>query len=198
MRQQDTNQRVASTELAECAPRELDGGLASCRKFGCAIHTGAMNWAWCWLALASLACAESPARVRREIFGTRSFAISNSPMLVQQRQPRVDHGRVSVTYSFLIESFANYQQSVALGSARAEIAGRRPKVVCKVGDYALAELLLEAHGRYRIDCELGFTLQEVPLGQMGDSTANITIPMTLDGVSGEMTFSYYFRREDAS
>ena len=157
-----------------------------------------MNRAWLLLALASAGCAENPTRVGREIFGARSFAISNSPMLLRQRQPRVDHGRVSVTYSFLIESFANYPQSIALGKAYAELAGRKPNVVCKVGNVALAELLLEAHGRYRIDCDLGFTLKDVPLERIGDATANITIPMTLNGVTAETTFSYYFRREDAS
>jgi hypothetical protein len=157
-----------------------------------------MNRGWLWLALASAGCRTMPARVPREIFGAQSFAISNSPMLVQQREPRIDQGRLAVTYSFLIESFADYPQSLALGSARASIAGRRPKVVCKVAGHALAELLLQAHGRYRVDCDLGFTLSEVPLGALGDSTARITIPMTLDGVSGETTFSYYFLREDAS
>lgn len=157
-----------------------------------------MNWAWTWLLLASVGCAAKPARVGREIFGAEGFAISNSPMLVQQREPRIDNGRVTVTYSFLIESFADYPQSLALGSARVSIAERRGKIVCKVGNHALAELLLEAHGRYRVDCDFGFTLAEVPLAALGDSTANITISVKLDGVSGEVTFSYYFRREDAS
>ena len=119
-------------------------------------------------------------------------------MLVRQREPQIDNGRVTVTYSFLVESFADYPQSLALGNARVTIAGRKPKIVCKVGNHALAELLLEAHGHYRVDCDFGFTLEEVPLGALGDSTANITIPMKLDGVSGEATFPYYFRREDAS
>ena len=157
-----------------------------------------MNWAWTWLLLASAGCAEQPARVGREIFGGPSFALSNSPMLVRQREPRIDNGRLTVTYSFLIESFADYPQPLALGSARVSIAERQPKIVCKVGNHALAELLLEAHGRYRVDCDFGFTLEEVPLDALGDSTAQITIPVELGGVSGETTFSYYFRREDAS
>jgi hypothetical protein len=136
--------------------------------------------------------------VGREIFGGQSFAISNSHMLVRQQEPRIDKGHVAVRYSFLIESFADYPQSLSLGSARASIRGRRPKIVCKVGNYTPAQLVLEAHGRYRIDCDFGFTLSEVPLDTLGDSTALITIPMTLDGESGEATFSYYFRREDAS
>jgi hypothetical protein len=119
-------------------------------------------------------------------------------MLVQAPEPRVSQGRVAVTYSFLIESFAEYPQSVALGRARGSIAGRRSKVVCKVAGHALPELLLEPHGRYRVDCDIGFTLGEVPLHDIGDAAARVTIPMTLNGVSDETTFAYYFRREDAS
>jgi len=159
-----------------------------------------MNRGWIWLLVVSAGCAASPARVEREIFGRPSFAISNSPMLVEPpaHEPRIDNGNVAVRYSFLIESFADYPQTVALGRARASISGRRPKVVCKVAEHALGELLLEAHGRYRIDCDFGFTLREVPLGMLGDAVARISIPMTLNGVSDETTFSYFFRREDAS
>jgi len=153
---------------------------------------------WLLLALASAGCAERPARVGREIFGTPNFALSNSPMLVGQREPRIENGRVSVTYSFLIESFADYLQSVALSSARAHIAEHPASVSCKVGGHALDELLLEAHGRYRIDCDLAFTLAEIPLDKLGDATARITIPMIVSGMSRETTFSYFFRSEDAS
>jgi len=112
-------------------------------------------------------------------------------MLVHPVEPRVDQGRVTVTYSFLIESFAEFSQSVGLGHATISIAGRRPKIVCSVGGHALEELILEPRGRYRVDCAFGFTLSEVPL-------ANISVPMTLNGASGAATFSYFFRREDAS
>jgi len=119
-------------------------------------------------------------------------------MLVQPHQPHTDEGRVAATYSFLIESFAEYPQSLSLGRARASIAGRRSEIVCRVGGRALAELLLQAHGRYRVDCDFGFKLSEIPLDAIGDATAHIAIPMMLDGESNEATFSYYFRREDAS
>lgn len=134
----------------------------------------------------------------REIFGGPSFAISNSPMLVHPEQPRVDDGRVSATYSFLIESFAEYPQSAALGRAKLSIAGRQPKIVCSVAGHALEELILEARGRYRVDCAFGFTLTEVPLAKLGDATARISIPMTLNGAIAEIAFSYFFVREDAS
>ncbi|HYQ03781.1 MAG TPA: hypothetical protein VER96_34140 [Polyangiaceae bacterium] len=157
-----------------------------------------MNRVWLVLVLASVGCAERQARVGRELFGSSSFAISNSPMLVRQREPRVKNGRVTVTYSFLIESFADYPQSVALAGARARIAEHPASVRCKVGDQVLDELLLEARGRYRVDCDLAFELAEIPLDKLGDVTARITIPMTLGGEPRETTFSYFFRSEDAS
>jgi hypothetical protein len=138
------------------------------------------------------------ARVEPTLFGTPSFAISNSPMFVHPQQPRVEHGRVAVTYSFLIESFASYPQSVALARASLTIANRHPKLVCSVAGHALAELLLEPGGRYRIDCEIAFTFREVPLSSIGDATARLVIPMTLNGVSDQTQFVYFFRREDAS
>jgi hypothetical protein len=168
------------------------------RRVGPRDNTPAMTRGWFWLVLLGAGCAANPARVEREIFGRQSFAISNSPMLAAPREPRIDKGHVAIRYSFLIESFAAYPQSVALGGARASIAGRRPKVVCQVSGHAFEELLLEPGGRYRVDCDLGFTLGEVPLKAIGDAAARITIPMTLNGVSDETTFAYYFRREDAS
>lgn len=157
-----------------------------------------MGRAWLWLLLASVGCASKPERVPREIFGGESFAISNSPMLVHPVQPRIDDGRVTATYSFLIESLAEYPQSVALGQATLSIAGRQPKVVCSVAGHALEELILEARGRYRIDCAFGFTLTEVPLAKIGDAVARINVPMTLGGRNDQIPFSYFFLREDGS
>lgn len=150
------------------------------------------------LVFASAGCAAKPVRVGREIFGGSSFAISNSPMLVNPEQPRVDAGRVTATYTFLIESFAEYPQSAALGRATLSIAGRQPKIVCSVAGHALEELILEPRGRYRVDCAFGFTLTEVPLGKLGDAVARISIPLIVNGESDEATFSYYFWHEDAS
>ena len=152
----------------------------------------------CLLVLASAGCAAQPVRVGREIFGGPSFAISNSPMLVHPQQPRVRDRHVTATYSFLIESFAEYPQSVALGHATLRIAGRQPKVLCSVAGHALEELILEPRGRYRVDCLFGFTLEEVPLAKLGDVVARIAIPVTLNRERGEAKFSYYFWREDAS
>ena len=157
-----------------------------------------MNRSWLWALVVSTGCASNPARVEPELFGAPSFAISNSPMLAHPQEPRVEKGRVAVTYSFLVESFASYPQSVALARASLTIANRHPKVVCGVAGHALDELLIEPRGRYRVDCEIAFSLSEVPLSSIGDATARLAIPMTLNGVSDETQFVYFFRREDAS
>jgi hypothetical protein len=152
----------------------------------------------CWFAVLACGCGSRPERTQRELFGTPSVVISNSPMFVMPREPRLENGRVSVTYSFLVQNFAAQAQSLLLGQASLTLAHRHSKLDCRVAGHALPELLVEPRGRYRVDCEIAFTLRELPLGTVGDRTARISIPAVLDGVEGALGFEYFFRREDAS
>ena len=147
------------------------------------------------LALSSFGCSGLPARVPPQLEALGGLMVTNSPMRIEQREPRLEQGRIEIVYSVIVENIGKDRIDLDLGTATVTVANTTGTVSCDVRGQRMPALALFPSNRWRVDCRLSIAREVV---RQGDTDALFEIPVQSGDLRGAFRFVYWLRVEDAS
>jgi hypothetical protein len=124
------------------------------------------------------------------------LAATNSPMLVDHREPRLVDGRLEVVYSFILENIGRDPIDIDLSAVEVVAGDAKGNVACSVRGHRVPSFSLAPSARWRVDCRLTFARETTAL--LGRQDIDATLILPLKQAHEELHFIYRLRIEDAS
>ena len=153
-------------------------------------------------SLGWLGCAAAPPRVPREMRVFLGLLASNSPMLVDPQEPKVERSELTVKYSFVVENAAHRRMDVHIREAALHLGNRVTKAAsarCSVAGHDIEVLAVAFAARWRVDCVLRLSREDTLALRDGDEDLSLAIPVrSEEGETGALRFTYWLRLEDAT
>jgi hypothetical protein len=136
-------------------------------------------------------------RATRQIDAIAGLVATNSPMLVGSHEPRVDGGKLSFLYSFLVQNTGAKPANIALDEAVAGTRAGPTQPRCSVNGYTMPKFALMAGDKRKIDCKVELSVDATIAAGRTDADVVLGIPVQTEAGDAVLRFGYRLRIEDA-
>lgn len=145
------------------------------------------------------ACHSPYTRTSRSLGSIGSLVYSNSPVVIEEREPVQTEAGPEARYTVLVANYGSLPVTVALSQVEATTDDQPGTALasCRMGAHAVrADVALAPGGRARVECRLSLTPAGVARLAHGDVDIRFRIPLHAPEGEAELRFAYALQMED--